>query len=192
VNDKERANAAAAKIRAIRKNQRAMVRKRIAIGWPRGSDAVSLTYPDGTPVMLVAFWNNYGVTFEHPGGTRYVVGGDGKARFVSNDFVGPVAGVTQPHTITIPRREFMQSGTRKAYDIIKPFVEQAMPFINDGSLDAAPLLEQIGAKAAAIVAQEATNLRAPPNAPSTVRMKGSSNPLVSSGLMTQSITYEVR
>src|SRR5690606_26418949 len=53
---------------------------------------------------------HFGADINHPGGTRYVVGKDGKASFVSNDFTGPVNGVTQPHKITIPARRWLDTG----------------------------------------------------------------------------------
>lgn len=46
----------------------------VALGWPVGTEAVSNTYPDGTPVLNVAFWNQYGTRitpardFMGPGG----------------------------------------------------------------------------------------------------------------------------
>lgn len=51
-------------------------KKEIAVGWPVGTDSVGLQYPDGTPVLLVAFWNQFGTKtsprrdFLGPGGLR--------------------------------------------------------------------------------------------------------------------------
>jgi phage gpG-like protein len=48
--------------------------------------------------------HEFGGTINHPGGTRYIFGPGGRAIFVSKEYVGPVAGVTKPHPITIPPR----------------------------------------------------------------------------------------
>jgi hypothetical protein len=50
----------------------------------------------------------------------------------------------------------------------------------------------IGAKAAAIMKNTIRDLKEPPNAPSTVAKKKSANPLVDTGLLMQSVTWELR
>ncbi|MGP9818987.1 hypothetical protein ACTZWW_03135 [Salinarimonas sp. NSM] len=53
-------------------------------------------------------------------------------------------------------------------------------------------LNRLGILATGDVQQSITDLRDPPNAPSTIAAKGSSNPLVDTGAMRQAITHEVR
>lgn len=36
--------------------------KVVAVGFPRGTDSVGLAYPDGTPLLNVAVWNNFGTS----------------------------------------------------------------------------------------------------------------------------------
>ena len=52
----------------------------------------------------------YGGTINHPGGTPYFIGKDGKARFVSKSGFGAYHNlpVTKPHTITLPERPYMR------------------------------------------------------------------------------------
>lgn len=52
-------------------------------------------------------------------------------------------------------------------------------------------LNKIGVVAVAKVQKYMTDLRTPPNAPSTIKAKGSSNPLIDSGALRQSVTYKV-
>jgi hypothetical protein len=42
------------------------------------------------------------------------------------------------------------------------------------------------------IQHEITVLRHPPNAPATIRAKGSSKPLIDTGEMRQSVTYQIR
>ena len=58
-------------------------------------------------------------------------------------------------------------------------------------MEPARMLEQLGAMAVGEVQKYVTELDTPPNAPSTIRQKGSSNPLINTGALRQSITYEV-
>lgn len=176
----------------IRRNRRALLGKKIALGWPSGTESVSILYPNGTPVLFVAVWNQFGATIEHPGGTRYVVGADGKARFVSNDFVGPVSGITGPHQIKIPKRDFMGPGGLAASKKVGALIRKNISLIHSGSIDNEKILQQAALLAEAELKKAIRNLRSPPNAPSTVAKKKSSNPLVDTGLLIQSVTSSIK
>jgi hypothetical protein len=146
------------------------------------------TYPDGTPVAQVAAAQEYGAEIDHPGGTRYVIGADGMARFVPNDFVGPVSGVTKPHRIDIPARSFFRTmieekkaGWGKALG--------ALAKDNDYDIDKALGLMGEGIKGQLQASIQAVT--SPPLAASTVRAKGFDKPLVESGHMQNSVDYEV-
>lgn len=52
--------------------------------------------------------------------------------------------------------------------------------------------DMIGAKAAAVMKNTIRDFDNPPNAPSTIARKKSDNPLVDTGLMMQSVTWDVR
>lgn len=130
---------------------------------------------------------HFGADIDHPGGTRYVIGKDGKAHFVPNDFVGPVSGVTAPHKITIPARRWLdtgaESGTREYLDTVREGVAEG--------LDAKRIMTRVGLEAEGAIKQYITDLDSPPNAASTVRKKGSSNPLIDTGNMRDSVTSAV-
>lgn len=53
------------------------------------------------------------------------------------------------------------------------------------------ILDQVGVVAVGYVQQYITDLKSPPNAQSTIRKKGSDNPLIDTGAMRQSVTYSV-
>ena len=54
------------------------------------------------------------------------------------------------------------------------------------------IAERLGIKAAGDVQQSITDLEDPPNAPSTIKAKGSSNPLIDSGEMRRAVTWDRR
>lgn len=131
---------------------------------------------------------HFGADIDHPGGTRYVVGKDGKAKFVSNSFNGPVSGVTQPHKITIPPRPWLDKGVESG---AKEILETIQEGIAEG-LDAKQVMSRAGQAAEGAVKQYIDDLKTPINAPSTKRRKkGNDNPLVDSGNMKQSVTSTV-
>lgn len=58
----------------------------------------------------------FGGTIEHPGGTPYFVGRDGKIRFVSKQGPGAFHGlpVTKPHSITLEERPYMRPAAQRS------------------------------------------------------------------------------
>lgn len=53
------------------------------------------------------------------------------------------------------------------------------------------IIQQVGVVAAGAVQQYMTDLQYPPNAPSTIAQKGSSNPLIDSGALRASVSWKV-
>lgn len=87
----------------------------------------------------------------------------------------------------IPARPWLdtgvESGTQDILDTIRSGAGKGLP------LDA--VLEHVGVVAAGAVQEYMTDLRTPPNAPSTIERKGSDNPLIDTGAMRQSVSYAV-
>lgn len=87
----------------------------------------------------------------------------------------------------IPARPWLipgvQSATQDIIDVIADGLE--------GGLTPDQTLDQIGAVAAGATQQYITDLQTPPNAPSTIEKKGSSNPLIDTGSMRASVTWKV-
>lgn len=61
----------------------------------------------------------------------------------------------------------------------------------DGKIDTRTALGRLGLLVQGYVRKSIIDLRDPPNAPFTIKQKGSSNPLVDSGQLVQSVTWEV-
>ena len=64
--------------------------------------------------------------------------------------------------------------------------------VRDGLIDMDKAADIIGARAAAVMKNTIRDFDDPPNAPSTIAKKKSANPLVDTGLMMQSVTWDVR
>lgn len=132
---------------------------------------------------------HFGADIDHPGGTAY--GYRYKADVERNRirFLKPgqgyaVLGVTGPHKINIPARPWLDVGVQSGSPDYIEAIENS-----NGDLDNA--LEIIGQIAVGKVQQYMTDLRDPPNAPSTIKKKGSSNPLINNGHLRQSVTYKI-
>lgn len=164
----------------------------LAVGYPMGTSGTSLRYPDGTPVILVAAANNFGANIAHPGGTPYVIGDDGKAHFVSKGYAGKVAGVTKPHNIKIPRRDFMGPGGKLAIDNTRDIIKTMVPKINKGKATKKDALKIMGPVAVSAFQTAIEHVKTPPNAPATIAKKRSANPLEDTGLMKNTLTFAIR
>lgn len=135
---------------------------------------------------------NFGATIKHPGGTSYgyaskAAADRGEVRFLKRGAGHMELGVTQPHNIEIPAREWLEPGVISATPEILDAIEAGMA--SDQPMD--QILETVGVIAAGEVKVYMTELRTPANAASTVRKKGSDNPLIDSGALRQSVTHKV-
>ena len=92
----------------------------------------------------------------------------------------------------IPERPFMRSSVTKNKDKYKSQMKAVAKSITSGGLTMEQAMDRLGAGAAADIQAEIVALNTPPNAPSTIARKGSSNPLIDTGAMRQSVTWKVR
>jgi len=91
----------------------------------------------------------------------------------------------------IPERSFLRVPLRSNQQDFAAVLAGSLPDVLNGNLSMAQLMDQLGARAVA-TSQEAISAGIPPpNAPSTVAQKGSSQPLVDTGRLRQSITWVV-
>ena len=74
----------------------------------------------------------------------------------------------------------------------KRLVWQLLRKVREGKIKLDVAANMVGAKAAAIMKNTIRDLDEPPNAPATIAKKKSSNPLVDTGLLMQSVPWEVR
>lgn len=107
----------------------------------------------------------------------------------SNEFGATGAG--KNGNVDIPERSYIRSTVdeRKRRIFGKAFQLQADIFT--GKMSMSKALAIMGELIKGNIVQKIVTLRSPANAPSTIRKKGSSNPLIDEGRLRQSIDYEV-
>lgn len=148
-------------------------------------------YEEGANLVMVASVHEYGAQIQHPGGTPYVYRDNGQVQFVSKDHPEP-DGVTDPHTIDIPQRSFLRSTMDEKREHFGDMLAKFVGEVLDGKKSPRQALDSLGQEAVKQVRRKITQLDNPPNAPSTARQKGSSNPLVDDGQLKNSIIHRVR
>lgn len=136
--------------------------------------------------------NEFGADIKHPGGTSYGYASKAAAdrdevRFLRSGSGYMELGVTKPHNITIPARPWLEPGVASATQEVLLTIQDGM----DAGQSMDQILEAVGVVAVGAVKVYMTELKTPPNAASTIRKKGSSNPLIDTGAMRQSVTHQV-
>lgn len=102
-----------------------------------------------------------------------------------------VAAANEFGTETIPERSFLRSTVAENESKYIKLDERLIGLIIDGKLDTKQASEVLGQQVKKDVQQKIVDLRTPPNSPKTIAAKGSSNPLIDTGQMRQSIDYVV-
>jgi len=175
---------------AIQKALRAlMVDKYVTIGIHE--DAGNHGSDDITNASLGAT-HEFGADINHPGGTSYGYASKAAAdrndvRFLKSGRGYMELGVTGPHVIKIPARPWLNPGVASGNVEYLAIIEKTIA--DKGTIEQA--LNKVGVVAVGKVQKYMTDLRTPPNAASTIKKKGSSNPLIDSGALRQSVTYKI-
>lgn len=92
----------------------------------------------------------------------------------------------------IPARPFMTEGAEPAIAATAPIVEALIPALNAGKATIDDILKEMGPFAEAAFKEKITQGPWEPNAQQTVDEKGSSVPLIDTGLLRNSLTHVVR
>lgn len=99
----------------------------------------------------------------------------------------------------IPERPFMRNAMRNNRDSYKAAMKAAAATIIEQAAlgksaadEKREALKKLGVLAQGDIQAEITSLRTPPNAASTIRQKGSSNPLINSGEMRAAVTFQIK
>jgi hypothetical protein len=93
-------------------------------------------------------------------------------------------------TKSIPERNFMALARRGIVKNCDPLLKELAKLEEGRGAEA--LRNAIGEVGKSAIQDAITDLNDPPNAPSTIKAKGSSNPLIDIGHMLNSVTYDVR
>ncbi len=92
----------------------------------------------------------------------------------------------------IPERSFLRVPLRQNVELFKKIWRAGIPKIVRGELTTHQMMNQLGARAAAVSQEAIADGIDPANAPMTIALKGSSKPLIDHGTLRQSITYIVQ
>ena len=91
----------------------------------------------------------------------------------------------------IPPRPFIKGWADSNKAQIKSTMERLYSQVADGQITASTALDKLGVFAKSGIQSYIRRGNFVPNAPSTIRKKGSSQPLIDSGTMRKSVNYEV-
>lgn len=105
--------------------------------------------------------------------------------------VAEVAVFNEFGTENIPERSFMRSTLKEEKQPIIGLSKGLLKDIVKGKKDTKTGLGLIGEFTADAIKLKIVDIKTPPNAPGTIKRKGSSNPLVDTSQLKNSITYEV-
>ena len=94
--------------------------------------------------------------------------------------------------IGVPRRDFMTPASKRWQKYFNESLDALRKELAKDESRIEVFLRKMGEKGADFISQEIVALRIPPNSPKTIRLKGSSNPLVDSGDMQRAATYQIR
>ncbi len=94
-------------------------------------------------------------------------------------------------TSTIPERSFIRATTKEKRGEIIKLQAKLLKKVQSGEMKVDQALGLIGSFVAGLISKKIVDIKSPPNSPKTIKEKGSSNPLVDTGQLKNSITWEV-
>lgn len=108
----------------------------------------------------------------------------------------PIATIAAVHEFgssdgRIPERSFLRTGIRAAMPQVQQLNKISLRAIGNGTLSVPVALGQLGALAVGAVQKQITSGSYVPLRPATIRRKGSSKPLIDSGSLRASISYQL-
>lgn len=111
-----------------------------------------------------------------------------------DDFtLAQIASVQEFGTVDgrIPERSFIRSAMDENRKALFIATQSQIVKILSGQTTVNKALNLLGVLITSVIKAKITNLRTPANAPSTIRKKGSTNPLIDTGRLRNSINHEV-
>lgn len=102
-----------------------------------------------------------------------------------------VATFNEFGTTTAPARPFLRTAVDENRRKYATMFQRTLGLWVDGKTTLHDALAIVGTQAKADVQLKITKIRDPPNAPSTIERKGSSNPLIDTGQMRQAVDFVV-
>lgn len=119
------------------------------------------------------------------------VGFQGDQKYEDGTSIAQVAAVNEFGASDIPERPFMRQSFENHEGELQAACDAAQRLVSSGG-SAEQALQQIGAVAKGLVQDEIVNGGFAPNAESTIKKKGSEQPLIDTGTMRQSVNFVVK
>lgn len=94
-------------------------------------------------------------------------------------------------TSSSPSRPFMAMSVDENADKINAFLKNQLKLLAQGKTTAEGILKAIGVFQKGLIQEKIQSGEFEPNAPSTIKKKGSDHPLIDTGLMRQSVNFVV-
>ncbi len=126
------------------------------------------------PMLVIAAANEFGAKIPKR-----------QARFEDLDDENPEGWVI------IPERSYLRAWFDENVDALQATMERLIGQVVEGKISGRAALETIGGYVVTHVQAYMVDLKTPPNAPSTIARKGSSNPLIDTGQLKDAITWRV-
>lgn len=115
----------------------------------------------------------------------------GKATEEDGTDVCDIAAWNELGTVNMPSRPFLRMSVDDNSDKINSFMSAQKRSIINGE-PAERILKKIGIFQKDLIQEKITEGSFAPNAPSTIKAKGSSKPLIDTGRMRQSVNFEIK
>lgn len=119
------------------------------------------------------------------------VGFQGDQKYEDGTSIAQVAAVNEFGASDIPERPFMRQSFENHEGELQAACDAAQRLVSSGG-SAEQALQQIGVIAKGLVQDEIVNGGFAPNAESTIKKKGSEQPLIDTGTMRQSVNFVVK
>ena len=119
------------------------------------------------------------------------VGFQGDQKYEDGTSIAQVAAVNEFGASDIPERPFMRQSFENHEGELQAACDVAQRLVSSGG-SAEQALQQIGVVAKGLVQDEIVNGGFAPNAESTIKKKGSEQPLIDTGTMRQSVNFVVK
>ena len=122
----------------------------------------------------------------HGGSEPYKRGGGQPAT------IPQIATFQEYGTKHIPSRSFIRSTFDEKKEEWVKLVTRLETSVSRGAISQDVLYNLLGIKIQSDIQTKIERLKTPPNSPLTIKLKGSANPLIDTGRMKNSITYEIK
>jgi hypothetical protein len=109
----------------------------------------------------------------------------------NSENMATVAAYQEWGTIHIPERPFMRSTIRKNHTHYLRLSAHSIRMMNHGGLSPVGVVERSAHKVMEDIQKSIIDWSSPPNAASTIRIKGKNDPLVNTGLMWVLVKYKL-